>query len=268
MIRPTSWVRFASPRLDLPGREVPGVALDLELCAGTQQVLLGRSGSGKSLLSRLALGLVPPLPARAGGRVSIGGGEGQSETLDLSLCPAGQAVPALASLRGSFFGYLPQGGRENLVPGWSVARHVSVLCGDDSAVAESAYEGMAQLGLDPGPAVRGAMATQLSEGMIRRVLLAICVAQPTTVLIADEPTTGLDPASRGTVADFLANAMADSGRGLLLTTHDLGVARRLGTRFFCVDGGRITASADRLDGADSPFALFLEAAALLGQGKL
>jgi ABC-type glutathione transport system ATPase component len=70
------------------------------------------------------------------------------------------------------------------------------------------------------------------------------------------------------VADFLADAVAASGRGLLLTTHDLAVARRLGTRFFCVDGGRITASAERLDGEDSPFAPFLEAAALLGQGKL
>jgi len=267
MIRRALWVRFASPRLDLPGREAPGVALDLELCAGTQQVLLGRSGSGKSLLSRLALGLVPPLPARAGGVVSIGRGEEESESLDLSLCPAGEAVPALASLRGSFFGYLPQGGRENLVPGWSVARHVSVLCGDDLAVVESAYDGMEQLGLDPGPAVRGAVATQLSEGMIRRVLLAICVAQPTTVLIADEPTTGLDPASRSTVANFLAEAVVDNGRGLLLTTHDLAVARRLGTRFFCVDGGRITASAEGLEGEDSPFAPFLEAAVLLGQGK-
>jgi peptide/nickel transport system ATP-binding protein len=102
--------------------------------------------------------------------------------------------------------------------------------------------------------------------MIRRALLAICVALPTSVLIADEPTTGLDPASRATVIGFLGQALRDSGRGLLLTTHDLQVARSLGTRFFHVESGRLAAVADRLEGEDSPFASFLEAEAILGLG--
>jgi ABC-type glutathione transport system ATPase component len=259
-------VGFGAPRLDLPGRGIATAALDLILEPGSRQVLLGRSGSGKSLLSRLVLGLVPPLPATAGGVATVSWEDGEEQAVDLSRFPAGDPVPLLASLRGNFFGYLPQGGRENLVPGWSLARHVEVLCQGSSELADASYEGMAQLGLDPGHAVRDAFATQLSEGMIRRALLAICVALPTSVLIADEPTTGLDPASRATVIGFLGQALRNSGRGLLLTTHDLQVARSLGTRFFHVESGRLAAVADRLEGEDSPFASFLEAEAILGLG--
>ena len=227
---------------------------------------MGRSGSGKSLLSRLVLGFVPPAPAQVTGTVQLTDGEGRCIDANLSSCAPGQSIASLATLRGSFLGYLPQGGRENLVPGWSLERHIDVLTGGCSERSEASYAGMARLGLDPSRSVRSAVATQLSEGMIRRALLALFVALPTEVLIADEPTTGLDPESREAVVTFLAETIGDGQRGLLLTTHDLSVARSLGNSFIHVVDGRLDAVTDGIDTADSPFASFVEAETLLGAG--
>ncbi len=259
-------------RIDLPGRHQRVPPLDLDLTASSRVVFLGRSGSGKSLLSRLLLGRLPPAPARVGGSIRVlGQGEEpsavstleQAPWIDLEGMPPGATVAALAACRSSFFGYVPQGGRENLVPGWTLAQHVEVLTGGVSERGERAYEGMALLGLEPDDRLRGAVATELSEGMIRRALLALSVSLPASVLVVDEPTTGLDPASRRQVVEFLQAALSEGDRGLVLTSHDLEVAEALGTQFYRVEDGRLVAKSDTLDTLDSPFSDFLSARAQL-----
>ena len=262
-------------RVDLPGRPQPAPPLDLALTASSRVVFLGRSGSGKSLLSRVLLGRLPPSPARVGGSVRVlEQAEGtfpeavQSETpwIDLGGMSPGSTVPLLAACRSTFFGYVPQGGRENLVPGWTLAQHVDALTDGEAERCERAYAGMATLGLEPDGRLRGAVATELSEGMIRRALLALSVSLPTSVLVVDEPTTGLDPASRRQVVEFLGEALAEGERGLVLTSHDLEVAEALGAEFYRVEDGRLVAKSATLDAPDGPFSDFLSAREKLREG--
>ena len=67
---------------------------------------------------------------------------------------------------------------------------------------------------------------ELSGGMCQRVMIAMAIACEPQLLIADEPTTGLDVTTQKTVMDLLANLVADRGMAMLLITHDLGLAAR------------------------------------------
>jgi len=216
-------------------------ALDVELGCGAGVVLLGRSGAGKTLLSRLLLGSLPPAPLQVTGAVELIEDEGV-QRLELAGRRPGVDLEALAALRGRTVAWVPQGGRESLVPGWSVGRIVASLGParpDEAPLARL----LRRFGLTPGPALWERVATELSEGMIRRLLLALGLAGPAPLLVVDEPTTGLDPELRLTVGDVLAEAVAQ-GRGLVVTTHDVTLARRVGDRFLLVEAGRVAASAE------------------------
>ncbi len=216
-------IALSAPRVHLPGRPATGAPLDIHVAAGGCFVLIGRSGSGKTLLCRMAAGEPPAPPLRADG-----------------LPPAGRARP----------GFVPQGGRENLVPGWTVRRHLAFL-GVDVGVATGLSESMA-LDLTANLEAR---ATELSEGMIRRLLLTLVLAGRPAALVVDEPSTGLDPAARSQLVDALRGAR-DDGAALLVSTHDLAVAGALGTTFGLVENGAVVARADELE-ADGPFAPWL-----------
>ena len=228
-------------RVSAPGAPAVETALDVELRCGASVVLLGRSGGGKTLLSRLLLGSLPPSPLRVVGAIELAEGE-QVRRLELSGRRPGVDLRALATLRGVAVGYVPQGGRETLVPGWPVGRILASLgpAGPDEARLAGLLR---RFGLPPGAELRDRVATELSEGMIRRLLLAVGLARRAPLLVVDEPTTGLDPALRGTVAEALADLL-DQGRGLVVATHDIALARRVGRCFLLVEGGRILARAE------------------------
>lgn len=236
-------------RVCLPGAPPVDGALDIELFCGASAVLLGRSGAGKSLLSRLLLGALPPSPLRAQGAVEIGGAD--PKVLELAGRTAGVDLRPLAALRGREVGYVPQGGRESLVPGWPVGRILDSL--GPAAPDEADFAALlGRFGLPPRDQLRDRVATELSEGMIRRLLLAAGLAGRAPLLVVDEPTTGLDPALRETVADALAELL-EQGRGLLVATHDVALARRVGRTFSLVESGRVLAQAQA--GQDWPPAL-------------
>lgn len=234
---------FHAPRIDLPGRRPSAPAQDLVLGPGRAVVLLGRSGSGKTLLARLAAGAIPPAPLTISqGDLTIVSGEATAGLVLIGSTP-GSDIGSLAAARGAGIGFVPQGGRENLVPGWSVARHFGGFDG---------REVLRRLGVEPSPANLSAVATELSEGMIRRVLLAVALARQPKILIVDEPASGLDAEARAAVADELRVAAHD-GMGLLVTTHHADLAVRVATQFCLVEDGAIVAVADSLD-HDGPFA--------------
>jgi len=251
-------IQLHSPAIRLPGRTSHTDGLDLIVEPGRRTTLLGRSGAGKSLLARLALGRLPSAPVRTTGRVILTVGGAITE-LDLARWPAGGQVEPLQALRGNRVSFVPQGGRENLVPGWTVREHFRLLLGDDEARFQQARDGMEALGLSSREENLQAVATELSEGMIRRVLIALAMARGAEILVVDEPTTGLDPKSRDAFRQLLDTRILASGAGVLLITHDIDLCRDLGGEVILVDDGAAVARADSLESATGPFVPFVQA---------
>ncbi|MDO5527891.1 MAG: ABC transporter ATP-binding protein [Paracoccus sp. (in: a-proteobacteria)] len=188
-------------------------AASLTLDQGELVGLIGPNGAGKTTLMRAAMGLIPA--------------DGQSS---LAALPPGRRALAAA--------WLPQS--RDVV--WPVSAEKLVRLGriphrrPDAAPAaiRAAMERMGVTALGNRPV------TELSGGEQARVLIARALAQETPVLLADEPIAGLDPAHQiGAMQTF--RALADEGRAVMASLHDLGLAARFCTRLVLLDGGRIAA---------------------------
>lgn len=262
-------LRLRQPRVLVPGRATPEGGMDLVVEPGRRTVLMGRSGAGKTLLARLALGQLPRSPVRAEGHVELRAG-GEEIAVDLATVGAGSDVGCLAALRGDLLSFVPQGGRENLVPGWTVRDHFHALlpaaaegsgqARPDTSRLEQAIAGMEALGVSGSSENLDAVATELSEGMIRRILVALSLARGAQVLIIDEPTTGLDPVSRDAFRQLLDENLLASGAGVLLITHDVGLSEAVGGETLLVDEGAIVARTENLAAGEPPFDQFVQAA--------
>jgi iron complex transport system ATP-binding protein len=198
--------------------------------------LLGPNGAGKSTLLKSILGLVP-----SRGEVII----------------AGRPAGGLASVeRARLVAYLPQ--EREVAWGIRVEELVALgrmphrpafagLGADDAAAIERAIQRMEVAGL------RGRPVTELSGGEKARVLIARVLAQDAPLLLADEPTAGLDPSHQIALMRIFAG-LAGEGRAIVASLHDLGLAARWCSRLILVDRGAIVAdgapeavlSADRL----------------------
>jgi iron complex transport system ATP-binding protein len=180
--------------------------VSLAVAAGDCVGLIGPNGAGKTTLMRAALGLV----AHEGA------------------CSLSAQAPAARARTAAF---LPQG-RE-------VAWPVSVvdlvrLAARNGAAVERALD---RMGLQ-GYRERNVLA--LSGGELARVLLARALAQDTPLLLADEPVAGLDPAAQLRALQVLRD-LADEGRGVVVSIHDLGLAARFCTRLVLMHRGRVVA---------------------------
>lgn len=190
---------------------VDGVSLTV--AEGEFVGLLGPNGAGKTSLLRGALGLLPH--------------EGRSS---LSALPARERAKAAA--------FLPQG-REIA---WPVSVETLVALGraphgaadpTDPAVSRA----LDRMGLG---AFRARPATALSGGEQARVLIARALAQETPLLLADEPAAGLDPEAQIRAMQVFAG-LAQEGRGVVASIHDLGLAARHCTRLVLMHRGRLVA---------------------------
>lgn len=186
--------------------------VSLRIDAGECVGLIGPNGAGKTTLMRAALGLLP-----ATGQSSLA-----------ALPPARRAAAAA---------WLPQA-RDIAWP-VSVAHLVSLgaLARGRPADHPAVTAALHRLGLAPYAA---RVATQLSGGEQARVLLARALAQDTPLLLADEPMAGLDPAQAIRTMRLL-RGLADEGRGVLVSLHDLTLAARHCTRLVVMQAGRVVA---------------------------
>ncbi len=209
-------------RARLGAREVlQGVSLTIG--EGEFVGLIGPNGAGKSTLLRAVLGLVP-----ATGRFAI----------------AGRDVSAMASkTRGREIAYLPQ---EREIA-WPVAVEDAVALGrlpyrkpfggESEADQAAVSQAMARMDIE---SLRGRPATELSGGEKARVLIARALAQQAPLLLADEPTAGLDPSHQIALMQLFGE-LAREGRGVIASMHDLGLAARWCTRLVLIDKGRVVA---------------------------
>lgn len=198
--------------------------LDLDVGVGESVVVIGGSGSGKSVLLKCVLGILEP----DGGSIKIDG----EETVSL----LGREREQL--LRK--FGMLFQGSAlfDSLRVWHNVAFGLIQGRGMEGAEAkEVALRKLGAVGL--GPEVAELWPAELSGGMQKRVSLARAIAAEPEIIFFDEPTTGLDPIMGDVINELIKKCVRELGATALSITHDLASARRIGHRIAMIFEGRI-----------------------------
>ncbi len=174
-------------------------------------------------------------------RVAVAGRSGAGKTTLLRVLAGLVGVDAGQVLYPESIGWLPQHPATAFDPRWSVLRAVAeplrlAGTGPDPA-RKSALEAIGALGLEPALAQRRPHA--LSGGELRRAALARALIGSPAVLLADEPTAGLDPVAALELIDLVRDHVRRCRTALLWVTHDLGVAAAVADRLLILDRGGI-----------------------------
>ncbi len=192
--------------------------ISLSVAAGEFVGLLGPNGAGKTTLMRAALGLMP-----ARGEANLAMLDRRARARAVAWLPQAREIAWPVDVET----VITLGRAPHLAPGQSPG----------PADRDAIDAAIARMGLD---GFRTRIATQLSGGEQARVLIARALAQQTPLLMADEPTAGLDPASQIGLMELFA-ATAREGRAVIASLHDLGLAVRHCSRVIVLDRGRIAA---------------------------
>jgi len=197
--------------------------LDISLEERQLTVVSGHSGSGKSTLANMLAGILTP----TAGYVRLDGADLYSLRDE-----------ELSRLRNERIGLVPQG--HTALRALTVLDNVllpSILYSRDEAPAERARELLAAVGLDD---LADAAPTELSGGELRRMAIARALLMGPAIVIADEPTAGLDSANATAVLTLLRDA-ADRAAAVLVVSHE-AEAQRFADRSYVMEAGHLRAS--------------------------
>jgi len=208
--------------------------IDLKVEPGEKVVLLGPNGSGKSTLLRTLSGLVKPLS----GEVRIGG----NPLAKLSVAEISRRVAVVPQEEMPRFAFSV---REIVTMG-RLARSNGILdTPEDREIATKAMELADCLTLQDRPV------TELSGGERQRVLIARALAQETTLLLLDEPTSHLDPGHQLATIEIV-NSLSKKGIATVAAVHDLNLAGSLADRAILLENGKIGMDAPVEEVLNSP----------------
>ena len=196
--------------------------------------LVGPSGAGKSLVAAAMAGLIPPPALARAGRMDFDG-----QTLDMT------DPRQWRGLRGRGVFLLMQSSAAALDPTMTIGRQVAEALSANGVMApkqaRDATGGLlAQVGLEPG--LQRAYPHQLSGGMRQRAQLAMALGLRPRLLIADEPTTGLDPIMQAEILRLLRLMNARHGSAMMLISHDWRVIAAMAARVAVMERGAIVES--------------------------
>lgn len=223
-----------------PVRAVDGVSITVG--RGRIVGLVGESGCGKSTLAMALLDLLPT-PARiVGGTILLNGRNLR-----------GMRRSELVKLRGREVALVPQAAMNALNPAYTVHQQVTeaaVMTRDEATAAARASEVLELVGI-PRERHR-AYPHELSGGMRQRVIIAMALANDPSLLIADEPTTGLDVVTQARILRLLVDLRDRLGVAVLLISHDLPVVARIADDTLVMYAGRIVEEGPTADVMERP----------------
>ena len=198
--------------------------IDLDVTPGESMVVIGGSGTGKSVLLKCILGLMQP----DDGSIKVDG----VETVDLGDHGRSQVMRK--------FGMLFQGGA--LFDSLRVWENVAFgpIQSDGMPTEQAREVAIAKLGnVGLGPEIGELFPAELSGGMQKRVALARAIATEPEIIFFDEPTTGLDPIMADVINDLIVKCVSDLGATAVSITHDMASARKIGHRIGMLYEGRL-----------------------------
>ncbi|QYZ70903.1 ABC transporter ATP-binding protein [Neotabrizicola shimadae] len=212
--------------------------VDLSIASGTSMVIIGGSGTGKSVLLKCILGLVHP----DSGSIRLDGEDVTKADRDAFLAR---------------FGMLFQGGA--LFDSMRVWENVAfrLLRGTGkrpkAEAREVAIEKLRRVGL--GPQVADLFPAELSGGMQKRVGLARAIAAEPEIIFFDEPTTGLDPIMAGVINDLIREIVVEMGVTAMTITHDMSSVRAIADQVAMLHDGLIrwTGPVSEMDATPDPY---------------
>ena len=207
--------------------------LDLTVAAGEVLGVVGESGSGKSVSMLAVLGLLPGNGQVTAKQIAFRG-------IDLRHA----SRTAKRGLIGRAITMVFQEPTSSLNPcytiGWQIGEALRVHGGlSRRDVRERVMELLDQVGIPAPDQRRRAFPHQLSGGLNQRAMIAMAIACNPALLIADEPTTALDVTVQKGVLDLLVRLQRDSGLGLVLITHDMGVVAQTAQRVQVMYAGQV-----------------------------
>ena len=196
--------------------------VDLSIKRGKSMVIIGGSGTGKSVLLKSILGLITP----DDGKIEVDGQDISQADRDAFLARFGMLFQG-----GALFDSLPvwQNIAFRLMRG-------SLKRSKDEA-RDIAIEKLRRVGLKPDVADR--FPAELSGGMQKRVSLARAIAANPEIIFFDEPTTGLDPIMSGVINDLIREIVVDMGATAMTITHDMTSVRTIADDVAMLHAGRI-----------------------------
>ncbi|MBW8798709.1 MAG: ABC transporter ATP-binding protein [Streptomyces sp.] len=197
-------------------RAVDGLSFTLE--RGAALALVGESGSGKSTVASALLGLHHGTGARLGGSIEVAG-------TDVQAASDGE----LRKLRGAKAAMVFQDPLSSLDPYYAIGDQIAEVYRVHTRASRRtararAVEVLDRVGIPDAPRRSRSRPHEFSGGMRQRALIAMALACEPELLIADEPTTALDVTVQAQILDLLHTLREETGMGLLLVTHDVGVA--------------------------------------------
>jgi phospholipid/cholesterol/gamma-HCH transport system ATP-binding protein len=214
--------------------------IDLEIGQGESVVIIGGSGTGKSVTLKCVLGLLNPDSGsiRIDGEEVVGARASDRDRLLHKFGMLFQSAALFDSMR------VWQNVAFGLIQGKGMAR--------DQA-KQIALQKLAQVGL--AEEVAELQPAELSGGMQKRVGLARAIATDPEIIFFDEPTTGLDPIMADVINDLIVSSVKDLGATTLSITHDIASARKIADRIAMIHEGRIIweGPVSQLDDSGNPF---------------
>ncbi|MBK3646178.1 ABC transporter ATP-binding protein [Streptomyces sp. MBT33] len=207
--------------------------LSFELARGAALALVGESGSGKSTVASALLGLHRGTGARVGGSVEVAGTDVQRASDD-----------ELRRLRGGKAAMVFQDPLSSLDPYYAIGDQIAEVYRVHTRVSRRAARARAaevldRVGIPDAQRRARSRPHEFSGGMRQRALIAMALACEPDLLIADEPTTALDVTVQAQILDLLHTLREETGLGLLLVTHDVGVAAESVDEVLVMRHGRV-----------------------------